>query len=58
MVIILGTLLISCTLSSLCTVLQLYLLPYRPVLHRSLIGNISRGMLADLLLVDIAIVFS
>lgn len=58
MVIIIGTLLIACALSSLCTMLQLYLLPYRPGPHRSLIGYISRGMLADFLLVAIAIVFS
>ena len=55
---LLGTLLIACALSSICTILQLYLWPYRPGPNRSLLGYISRGMLGDLPLVTIAFVFS
>ena len=55
---LLGTLLIACVLSSICTILQLYLWPYRPGPDRSLVGYISRGMLGDLPLVAIAFVSS
>ena len=55
---IIGTLLIAFVLSSLCTLLQLYLWPYQPGPHRSLISYVSRGMLGDLSLVTIAFVFS
>ena len=55
---IVGTLLIAGLLSSLCTLLQLYLWPYRPGPNRSLIGYVSRGMLGDFPLVAIALVFS
>ena len=57
MINILGTLLIAGFLSSLCTIIQLYIWPYGPV-PRSLIGYISRGMLGDFTLVSIAFVFS
>lgn len=57
MINILGTLLIAGFLSSLCTIIQLYIWPYGPV-PRSLIGYISRGMLGDFSLVSIAFVFS
>ena len=57
MINIVGTLLISGFLSSLCTIIQLYIWPYGPV-PRSLIGYISRGMLGDFTLVSIAFVFS
>ena len=52
-----GSLLIAGFLSSLCTIIQLYIWPYGPV-PRSLIGYISRGMLGDFTLVSIAFVFS
>lgn len=55
---IIGSLLIAGLLSSICTVVQLYIWPYVPGPHRSLIGYISRGMLGDLTLVAIAFVFS
>ena len=55
---IVGTLLIAGALSSLCTLLQLYLWPYGPGPNRSLIGYVSRGMLGDFSLVAIAFVFS
>ena len=57
MINIVGTLLIAGFLSSLCTIIQLYIWPYGPV-PRSLIGYISRGMLGDFTLVSIAFVFS
>ena len=55
---VIGTLLIAGALSSLCTLVQLYLWPYRPGPNRSLIGYVSRGMLGDFPLVAIALVFS
>ena len=55
---IIGTLLIAAVLSAICTLLQLYLWPYRPTPHRSMIGYISRGMLGDFSLIAIAFVFS
>ena len=54
---IIGSLLISGVLSSICTLVQLYIWPYGPV-PRSLIGYISRGMLGDFTLVSIAFIFS
>lgn len=57
MINIAGTLLIAGFLSSLCTLIQLYIWPYGPV-PRSLIGYVSRGMLGDFTLVSIAFVFS
>ena len=55
---IIGSLLIAGLLSSICTLIQLYIWPYGPGPHRSLIGYISRGMLGDFSLVAIAFVFS
>ena len=55
---VVGTLLIAGVLSTICTLLQLYLWPYRPIPHRSMIGYISRGMLGDFTLIAIAFVFS
>jgi hypothetical protein len=55
---IIGTLLIASLLSSLCTILQLYIWPHRPDPNRSMLGYISRGMLGDFLLVAIAFIFS
>lgn len=55
---IVGSLLLAGTLSSICTLLQLYIWPHLPVPHRSLLGYISRGMLGDFTLVAIAFVFS
>ena len=53
-----GSLLIAGILSSLCTLVQLYIWPYGPGPHRSLIGYVSRGMLGDFTLVAIAFVSS
>lgn len=56
---VVGSLLIAGVLSSICTLLQLYIWPYAPPgPKRSLLGYISRGMLGDFTLVAIAFVFS
>ena len=55
---IIGSLLIAGVLSSICTLVQLYIWPYGPGPQRSLIGYISRGMLGDFTLVAIAFIFS
>lgn len=55
---IIGSLLLASVLSSICTLVQLYIWPYGPGSQRSLMGYISRGMLGDLMLVAIAFVFS
>ncbi len=55
---IIGTLLIAGVLSAICTLIQLFIWPYRPGPIRSLMGYISIGMLGDLSLVAIAFVFS
>ena len=55
---VIGTLLIAGVLSSLCTLVQLYVWPYGPGPQRSLIGYVSRGMLGDFTVVAIAFVFS
>ena len=55
---IVGTLLLSGLLSSICTLVQLYIWPYGPGPQRSLMGYVSRGMLGDFMLVAIAFVFS
>ena len=55
---IVGSLLLSGLLSSICTLIQLYIWPYAPGPQRSLMGYISRGMLGDFMLVAIAFVFS
>ena len=55
---IIGTLLIAGVLSSVCTLIQLFIWPYRPGPIRSLMGYFSIGMLGDLSLVAIAFVFS
>ena len=55
---IIGSLLIAGVLSSICTLVQLYIWPYGPGPQRSIIGYISRGMLGDFTLVAIAFVFS
>ena len=58
MVNIVGSLLLAGLLSSVCTLVQLYIWPYGPGPQRSLMGYISRGMLGDFMLVAIAFVFS
>ena len=55
---VIGSLLLACFLSSICTLVQLYIWPYGPGPQRSLMGYISRGMLGDFMLVAIAFVFS
>ena len=55
---IIGSLLLASLLSSICTLIQLYIWPYGPGPQRSLMGYISRGMLGDFMLVAIAFVFS
>ena len=55
---IIGTLLLAGLLSSICTLVQLYIWPHGPGPQRSLMGYISRGMLGDFMLVAIAFVFS
>ena len=55
---IVGTLLVSAVLSSICTILQLYIWPHGHGPERTLFGYISRGMLGDFTLVTIAFMFS
>ena len=55
---VIGSLLLASILSSICTLVQLYIWPYGPGPQRSLMGYISRGMLGDFMLVAIAFVFS
>ena len=55
---ILGSILITIVLSSICTVLQLYIWPHNPGPPRTLLGYLSRGLLGDLTMATIAFVFS
>ena len=54
---IIGSLVIAGVLSSICTVLQLYIWPHAPGPQRSLLGYITRGLLGDFMMLTVAFVF-